>query len=242
MFKYLILFTITLTACTVEPNKKGYTRDLEGTDLSLYGKDNLEYRKRVVVIDSGLNKSDLDKRYMCGDIASISPDKVHNDHHKRGHGTNTVSIISKGMDYDKYCITMIRIQKTKGNGYIKAIDAGFRSIKYASRNLYAINISMRTFVYNYESFKVFKELARNGVQINAAASNEGKNIDKKCRIFPACYSKLIKSPNFKVIGASQNFSNYGNVVDVFVSGGPRGIPLMQGTSQATALYTSYLVK
>jgi hypothetical protein len=118
------------------------------------------------------------------------------------------------------------------------------------RNTEIVNISLRKRDFNLIEYKHIKRAISDGIRINAAASNEGVSLDAGCIYYPACYGKLISQDlprkhhrgRFRVIGAQAPWSNYGNVVDIFLDPTPRGIPRMRGTSQATALYTNMLVR
>lgn len=239
----LVLFIPLLSGCT-SPTKEPMLMMVQEGVLYMTGFHQHERRARVVVIDTGLNPSLLRADYMCKDVAQLGfDDQLKPDNM---HGTNIVSIIQEGMNIEKYCITMIKVDLTN-----RIVDEFALALKYprALSNTYTLNLSLVTYGYKHGDYQLIKSILRSGIKVNAAAGNDGTNLDPMCSIYLACFGKLLERENklalranLKIIGAFAPYSNYGDVVDIFLPGGPMGTPPMQGTSMATALYTNILVR
>ena len=88
-------------------------------------------------------------------------------------------------------------------------------------------------------------MIKNNVILVAAAGNAGKDLDKACESYPACYFK-----NTVVVGSGFNkklpasYSNTGEVVDIWINGSHQSAngTSMSGTSQSTAIATGKLVR
>jgi hypothetical protein len=97
--------------------------------------------------------------------------------------------------------------------------------------------------FGKKEFDVIKKFIINGGVLTVAAGNNSSNLDKKCNAFPACYRKLLPYKNFHVVGASDTgSSNYGKVVTDIEKGSNVGFPVMSGTSQASAVKMSKILK
>lgn len=214
-------------------------------EVYVSGFNEYETRARVVVVDSGLAPQYLVDEYMCRDIAHASfYPGLQTDH---PHGTNLVSIIQEDMDTDKYCITVVRLGMV-GRG----LDQVTEGIELATklRNTKIINLSLQGVQYRHDEYQIIKQaIKKQRIYFNVAAGNYGLDLDKMCSIYPACLAKRLERDSdkslrkyFTVVGAQAEYSNVGEVVDVFLNGQPLGTPSMQGTSQATALYTNMMVR
>ena len=212
--------------------------EFKSNDFYMKGLNNSETRTRVVIVDSGLAKSYLKAPYMCKDVAlmSLMKDLKPSD----PHGTNITGLIAKDINVDKYCITMVKIDINPGGA--ENIPLTLTKLSQAVSKIGVINMSLNYPAYSHEGAKALQQLVRRGVKIVVAAGNQSLNLDVACVIYPACYSKIIKHPNFKVIGALAEFSNVGSIVDLFLTGELVGTPPMRGTSMAAGIYSGMLVK
>ena len=236
----LLLILTLLTSCS----STNFTTYQDG-DYYYSGFKDYESRKRVVVIDSGLQPQYLVDKYMCRDISQISLEedkRVNNT-----HGTSVISIIKENMDIEKYCITSVRMRVTSGGGVIEVKDLVLKALDL--RNLYAVNMSYIMREYNHQDYLKIQNAVSLGVRFSVAAGNEKIDLDKACVFYPACYGKLLdkeylksRRSLFKVIGAKAGYTNYGSVVDIYLNGGYMGTPSMRGTSSATAEYTNMLIR
>lgn len=193
---------------------------------------------KVAVVDTGLNN-----RYdipIC-DKGYISTGRGVNDTH--GHGTNVSYLIHKNAKGADYCQIIIKALSEKSNNFATTLKA-FSYI--ASRDdISIINFSAGgptpTFLEQY----IIRVLINKGKIFVTASGNDGKNLDKDCSYYPACYD----IPGVVVVGNGKNgkyykSSNRGKVVDYIIDGtskGPIGY-VMTGSSQSTAIYTGLLIK
>lgn len=82
-------------------------------------------------------------------------------------------------------------------------------------------------------------------EIKTSEIDWAQDLDKKCNFFPACY--LFSHPNFHIVGTDQGewnqwrgvdlYGNFGSMVKYKEHGTRQGMPVMTGTSQATAIHT-----
>lgn len=215
-----------------------------GTKVFKYGFREEEKRKRIVVIDSGLHKPFLNAKEMCRDVAYLSDVERVGDYRKSNfHGTTVSTIIMSKMNSTKYCITLVSNISTTNLTY-DGLD--FTFVNYLD-NISIVNITTYNYKYDMQAMRFYRRLSRyRGIKFNVAAGNidnintKGLDLGVECYLFPACYTKEVRSENFKVIGALAPYSNVGSVVDVFLQGGPLGYPANSGTSMATALYTGLM--
>lgn len=260
--KLLALLTLmALIGCSVEQGPSVQkplikTLKIETDSGFLYGTGyhQSESRERVIVLDDGIYQEFLSSPYMCKDVALLS--FQFGTSQAGAHGTNLISIISEGLDTDKYCVTAFRLNTDK-DVLLNTVQSLKAAIKVPKTKI--INMSIQSFGYKHEQYKVIKQaIEEKQIYFNVAAGNYRLNLDTACVIYPACYAKLLERESnmrdtglwnpanlrkyFKVIGVMAPYSNHGSVIDVFMKGGLMGTPPMQGTSMATALYTNLMVR
>lgn len=236
----LLLISTLLTSCS----STNFTTYQDG-DYYYSGFRDYEPRKRVVVIDSGLEPQYLVDNYMCRDISQISLEE--DKRVKNTHGTSIISIIKEDMNTDDYCITSVRMKVSERGDITETKDLVIRALDLS--NVYAVNMSYIISEYNHLEYQAIRYSVYSGVRFSVAAGNEKVDLDKACLFYPACYGKLLdkeslkyRRAHFKVIGAKAGYTNYGSVVDIYLNGGYMGTPSMRGTSSATAQYTNMLVR
>lgn len=219
-------------------------------NISYVGYHLKETRKRVVIIDSGLDYRLLTKDYMCKDIAIVSNKSDYGPWST--HGTTVTSIVNLNMDKSSFCITMVISDESQ-------ISQGvpFYAYKVVNRlkSVYVVNMSYRWPLYNNTDYLNIKKAIEKGIRFVAAAGNESVDIGSVCMIYPACYAKLLEKERnesftrqpsnqyrhfFTIVGAPEQYSNYGSIVDIYVEGDPLPDKRIHGTSMSTALYTGYL--
>lgn len=202
-----------------------------------------ENRIKIAVVDTGIHKSQTLRPYMCKSGVKNMTKYEKSDAH--GHGSHIVHIIGSRIDVKKYCIVSYKVYhhpNVYSNNDMQVMTDSLKALKDIEKNDYKyVNISMSG-GYNSTEYFTFKRLTRRGVKISVAAGNDSVTFTKKkCEIYPACYK--IKS-NFYVVSAKDTIrSNKGWFTikergkDILSYGGT-----MSGSSQATAIWTSKLIK
>jgi subtilisin family serine protease len=191
---------------------------------------------KVVVIDTGIKSTVISRANLCetghldltGDgLADIS-----------GHGTNVTGlIVANAGDPADYCIVVVKAYKMDSHPIRSWVPQAM--IYAAAIHADIVNISGGGVGSDSYEEMATKSLLRTNVTLVVAAGNEETNLNKSCNYFPACYD-----PRIVVVGATESFSNYGNIVDIKIPGKDHtafGIT-MSGTSQATAIITGRIIK
>jgi hypothetical protein len=200
-------------------------------------------RKIIAVIDTGVAKYQVNKKYMCkgGVFSSLKDDGIAT----HPHGPNVISIIHKNLDSNKYCIVSIKFLNTGNDG--SNMKNFIWSVKLASRikNLFLVNISAGGAIADESEIKLeidgYRKILKKGAYLVVAAGNDHNDLDKQCNFFPACYKNEIKNDKFIVVGSMLYSSNYGSIVKAINSGNNVGFPPMNGTSQAAAQESSKIL-
>jgi subtilisin family serine protease len=202
---------------------------------SVYGRS--DHRDKVVVIDTGINRSEFNPRYKCadGDI-DLTGEGIHD---YIGHGTNVAGLISKHMDYNKECLIAIKAFPT-GLWNWHLVTA----LKLA-RQLEAkfVNMSYGGISTNFAEEKAISELLSSGADVMTSAGNNRLDLSKNCVCYPACYK--FKSDHWHVVGATDLFeSNFNGPVNELAKGNNQCYRkiCMSGTSQACANVTGRIIE
>lgn len=200
---------------------------------ALTSKADVETRKRIAVMDTGVSLYQIKQDYMCKDAPFKYVFKPFHsaglDYH--GHGTNVISLIAENMDRKKYCITMYSISSEWDmREQIILLDQMIKD------KVVGLNASLAGLMNHPEERLAYGRLAKAGITAFIAAGNSGRNLNTNCNVYPACYKKRYK--NIIVVGSfTGEYSNSGNIVDLYIDGTNKGSPVMSGTSQATAIAT-----
>lgn len=218
---------------------------------------------RVAVIDTGydfystwpnIESKGLAKPKLCNgghiDLTRDESDKEYlKDNH--GHGTHIAGIIARYSEDTNYCLIIIKFYdpkiKTANN-----LNNTIKAFRWAiEQHADIINYSAGGTDYSKEEKAAITEALNKFIRVVVAAGNESSNIDEKGKhYYPAYYSRSIESVgNIMDNGKLGPKSNYGRSVacyrpgtDVFslLPGNSYGV--MTGTSQATAIRSSEIVK
>lgn len=243
----VMLSMFTVFSCSnVKPISKFKVKKIG--EMYYAGFSQVESRERVVVFDTGIIPSLLQQPAFCKDWASASIYSSLNIQHD--HGTKMATIIVKGMDISKYCLSMIKLGANKSGRLFGMEKSLINLSKMPKINI--VNMSLQGFKYKHTEYLSILRLLEKGVKINVAAGNSSADLNLICDTYPACFAKLIEREppninrfrsNFKVIGALGDYSNYGSdIVDIYLFGGPWRYAPTVGTPAATALYTNILVR
>lgn len=164
------------------------------------------------------------------------------------HGTHIAGLILKDTCPEvelKSCSWFKLNVNGSWNEYISCIRMA------ESLNPNIINISSSGNNYDSEEYQILKQLGEKGIKIVVAAGNNGKDLSKDCKVYPACYKikNLIAVGNLEDSGARAVTSNYGIFEEIYLPGikvystFPGGrYGTMSGTSQSTAKETNKLLK
>lgn len=204
---------------------------------------------KIAVIDTGLDVTKLGNIRLCdsghynfqSNIEGIGPDFD-------GHGTNIARTIADNVGQINYCLIIIKYNYSIGTDKdVKSLSISNAVSQALNAGVDIINFSSSGQGFILEEYNAFKRASYLGVKIVAAAGNDGFNLTiKNCKAFPACYTDI---PNLIIVGNLKDknnlnkTSNYGIFVDQYEIGKSCSSGVcMEGTSQATALYTSRLAK
>lgn len=154
-----------------------------------------------------------------------------------GHATNVANIIKNTANSEDVCYVFIKYTNGRDSGIEKSNEALRIAIEYG---VDIINYSSSGAGYSTEEKEILKVALKNNIIVVAAAGNDGKNLDRSCDAFPACYG--FKLPML-IVGCKDYNANHGKVVTIkekcykVVAGGFT----MTGSSQATAKITGRML-
>ena len=199
---------------------------------------------KIAILDSGYDTKTLDfKQCDNGKLDRDFTSKGLNDN--AGHGNNVLHIITNGLENVDYCIINIKIINKWADDNLLTYLQG---LQYASsiEGLNVLNISLAGNGHNDIEVTLINYMLNKKVFITAAAGNQGLNLDKDCKVYPACYDNRI----ITVGCLKQNkknrceLSNYGKYIKTWEVGQnvKAGGYILSGTSQATAKMTNNLIK
>ena len=200
---------------------------------------------RIAVIDSGIHRTAWDNKARYGLCK-----KGHKDFtgtgiiDDDGHGTNVSSLIHSKAKNTKYCQVIIKFYTSKKPWNM---DRYLRALLHAvTSKVNIINISAAGDGYNPTERWLIRLAFRKGIKVVVAAGNDDKDINLN-PTYPASYDRRLIVVGNKNKRGVQDHSNWGKIVDVFVSahdvsGDYNFATPMSGTSQATALVSGLLIK
>lgn len=209
-----------------------------------------ETRKEVIVIDTGftykLNSKVPANAFCESGLIDLTGTGITDNH---GHGTNIIGLISKDVDFSRYCITMIKWYNLGEGTYgtVNEINKKIAEI-VRKRNTFLINLSLSGQTFFQDEYNLIRDKISVSTYIVTSAGNERLDLSKACIIYPACYG--FKSFFFRVIesgpiyGSPSTFSNFGGPVngrEYGVLKCAEGICLT-GTSQSAAIYSNKLLR
>lgn len=187
-----------------------------------------EHRQRIVIIDSGLNKDQLDSYYLCDDAPyksfgtplSKTPenavlDVVH-------HGEVVFDLVTKNVSVQKYCVTFVKVEVTYDATTQKNLLDALRystMLKPRFFNMSFSSIGIRDIYEELEAYYL-KEISEHGI-VTIPAGNHNLYLSKsQCVEYPACH--FFQAKNIHVVGSYKNvgtikeskepYSNWGEYV------------------------------
>lgn len=207
-----------------------------------------ENRIKVAVIDTGVYKKMEKLPFMCKQDQINFTSDVNYDVH--GHGSNIVGIIGESIDTKTHCIVSIKFYNEKASGAAN-LKGSIDALKYVLEDtkIRYVNVSMGGPAPSLLEKSLIKRMLTRGITIVAAAGNERSNLNNpKNKYYPASYRDEFNHSNFCVVKSMHKSTNYGSVVTDTFSGINVGVkslpyvPVMTGSSQATAQKTAQLLK
>lgn len=206
-----------------------------------------ETRKRVAIIDTGINPDTIDKKYLCKGPHFDLTDTDMRD--RRWHGTHMYAIITRNINPKTQCVLIVKYIDIKPPVSMEQVFAPFDVL--LTQNVSYINYSSSGRVYFKKEETAIKALLKKKVHVVVAAGNDDINLEY-CTAYPACYK--FDSNYFHVIGNGLdskfkfNHTNYNGPITTYINGNNVCVTVnkypmcMSGTSQATAKFTSELIK
>jgi len=188
----------------------------------LTGCNSPDKRKRLVVIETGVNVTKDITPFLCKDgHKSFLPNTTW-DKDRIGHGTTVLKAIAENLDPERSCIV---VYKTADKG----IQSNKRAEAYASalvnltkkepRGFQVLLLALEDVSYFYKEIEWFNSiLAKPNIKIVVAAGNSGLQLreNKECSIYPACLKRhLSNKENFLVIGSSDGNFNEGPLITAY---------------------------
>ena len=144
----------------------------------------------IAVIDSGIRvvpNEDIkfcDKGHMDFTYTSIE------DH--MNHGTNVAYTIASYLKDVDYCLIIIKVfDKNAKNVDIDPMHLAFFYLLELKTQIDIINISAGGIGKEIEEDALVGGLIAKNIKVIAAAGNEHLDLDKDCKMFPACYKGVI---------------------------------------------------
>ena len=143
------------------------------------------------------------------------------------------------------CLVSIKVFSSKDSVLMGNMGNYLNALKTASEiNPKFVNISMEGESSSKAEYFYIYKMLKNGSIISVAAGNGHKDLSVNCDVFPACYKKIMPkklSNRYNVVASPTTNSNFGGIINVYLDGKNKGIPLKSGSSQATAIMTASLV-
>lgn len=214
---------------------------------------------RIAVVDTGMNlkdrwpnaaESNMAEPRICPGLSKDFSHTTLNDEH--GHGTHIAGLIAKYAENANYCLIIYKYYRQDFNGQTN-LDNSLAAFKEAvNQRVDIINYSGGGIYRSNEECNVIKSALDIGIKVNAAAGNEGLDINF-FHFYPAmCDERINIVGGINNYGKRMRMSNYSDGFGVTIHdeqgqnqysllpGGEYGY--MSGTSQATAIFTGKLVK
>lgn len=203
-----------------------------------------ENRKIIMVVDTGL-PFNIKSDYLCN-IPQIDLTNT-NIYDYNGHGSNVIGLITKGFNYNKYCILSVKWYHNNATQSEPTIVYN-RVAKYSDvikrYKPYLVNLSLSGVFYSSDEKSSLQYVLNKGTIVVVAAGNDGHDLSLQCRVYPACYG--FKSRGFFVVSDIKGLkgrSNFNGPVNAWSHGFNQCVDsiCLTGTSQATANYTNFLI-
>lgn len=202
---------------------------------------------RIVVLDTGFTKSTYSNVELCEEDSRDFTGTGLKDND--GHGSHIANIIADRVNVD-FCIIVVKwFDPSSSNSTIQRASKNAFIYIATLKDIVAVNFSASGRGFWPEEKLAIEKIIKNGAKVFVAIGNDGKDMDKKCDAYPACYKipGLVPVGNKNRDGTIESHSNYGKIVEEWevgvdvIADTPEGPIAMTGTSQATAVATAKYV-
>jgi len=177
-----------------------------------YAEQITEHRKVVAVVDTGINLNEPKLQpYMCNGLSHDFTGTGLQD--TNGHGTNIAWNVIKGLNPQRFCLSILKYYQSDVNGNIN-LKNEIQAFHFAAdHHAVLINFSAGGAQTSIEETVVVSRALNLGIIIVVAAGNDGRelDVDNYC-YWPAC---SVIHPKFHVVGGLDQYghkmiySNYG---------------------------------
>lgn len=177
-----------------------------------------ETRTKIGIVDTGINKDEYLTPFLCAEGHEDFTNTGLED--RSGHGTLVASLIVTTLNYNKYCIVILKWSdpavENKSSTILKALKVAL------NQELPYLNLSLSGENSNSIEKALIGKLLYNGTFITIAAGNNNKDLNKVCNIYPACYfknkSNLFIVGNYNFYNKPQDDSNYNGTINSWEDG------------------------
>lgn len=162
-------------------------------------------------MDFGVNLNPGDEKYLCAG-RSISFADTDWSVDENGHGTIMFNILKENLKPNE-CIIIYKVFDGKKRPWAEPYIYALNALSKMPGNQ-RIVLAMEDVSYDIREVDFFKAITKTK-QVFVAAGNDGVELKKDCKVYPACLKRFIKSENFLVVGSLVGH-NYGPLVDMRV--------------------------
>lgn len=201
-----------------------------------------EARTKIAIIDTGVVMDPFFEKYLCENGLQDFTDTTPVD--TNGHGTIVTYTVINGLNPNEYCFYSLKFYDKDEP---RSKDNEITALKYLLKlNVSYLNMSLNGPSELPSERSYLAQLISLGVKVVVAAGNEGKDLQKNCLFYPACYSFPY---NFYVLGSLDQYdnkaasSNYNGPVTHYEHGQMcYGSKCKFGTSGAVPNFLNRLIK
>ncbi len=199
-------------------------------------------RKKVVVIDSGVNSNSEINRFLCkeGHKSFLLGRPWNQD--RIGHGTTIVEILIKKLNSKRHCIVVLKTADLSVESKKRAEAYAMALMNLATKDFNVLVLALEDTGYFFKEIDWFNTLLSNtNTDIVVAAGNGGVQLreNKSCGIYPACLRpKLINNHRFHIVGSTDGRFNKGPLITAKRNSRYKG---KSGTSLSAAVFASELM-
>lgn len=200
---------------------------------------------RVAILDTGINMYLQNKLPVC-EVQDVTGYGITDTH---GHGSHIAAIVADRAGNTKYCLVIVKFFD-KSMSKEQTSFYSIKGLKWVLNNkIDILNYSGGGIYPMKEERELITKLLDSGVIINAAAGNESTELNDKDGFYPASYDKRINVVgSLDKSGKKLDSSNWGDPVkfwrlgEISIETSPEVYSYMQGTSQATAVFTGEMIR
>jgi len=183
-----------------------------------------KFKTKVAVIDTGFSAfygTPLSQKMLCKsghyDFTTMTPNVGYDE---IGHGSFVTNLITGNAKRTDICILIYKVdayvREETRHDITKALIYAF------NKGARVTNISMGHPHFSHKEEKVFQRATKRGMKVFASAGNDGRDQNKMCKTFPACYASVREG--LYVVGSVdrsgllETYSNRGSRVHIYEYG------------------------